>query len=442
MKSNMNDVVNVALLGFGTIGAGVAQILLDKKDQIKRATGKEVRLVKIVDKDVKTDRGLDLPAGILTDDAESIFCDPSISLGIELIGGLEPARSFVLRFLNENKDVVTANKALLANHGTELFETARQKGRTIAFEAAVCGGIPILTALQTALQANSFLSIHGILNGTSNFILSQMESGSISYQDAVAAAQKLGYAEANPAMDVDGTDAAQKLSILSQIAFRKSCDWKQFDRMGIEFVEAIDFKYAKKLGYRIKLLAVVKQNKDGLEFSVSPTLIRTDSPLARVRDAFNAVSVVGDSVGPLFFQGLGAGRHPTASAVVGDVIDTILGRTAITFRTLNLWNPQTECDFPICKIEDSLAKYYLRFSAEDRPGVMHEITGILGDRQISIASLLQYESKKNLANNGVNDSTHLILTTHEVRSGNLIDAIAALEKLPCLRSKIIRMRVQ
>lgn len=424
--------VKVALFGFGTIGAGVAKILLRQPDRICRATGKKVELARICDKDTATVRDIELPPGLLTDDVESIFSNPEIKIGIELIGGLEPARTFVLKLLENGKDVVTANKALLAEHGPELFDAARKHGRTIAFEAAVCGGIPILSALSTALQANNLQSITAIANGTCNYILSQMESGKTAYQDAVRQAQELGYAEANPAMDVDGTDTVQKLSILAQLGFGAAVDWRKVPRLGIESVDAIDFKYAKELGYRIKLLAVARRCDEGLELHVSPTLVKKDNPLAQVRDAFNAVRVVGDSVGPVFFHGLGAGQLPTASAVVGDLIDTVLGRTALTFKALNLWQ-NDESSLPIKRPESFYGKSYLRFSVDDQPGVMHDISGILGRHQISIASIIQHEKGENAV---------VILTTHDVCETNLAEAIAELESLPVVHGKVVRMRVQ
>ncbi|MDR0327719.1 MAG: homoserine dehydrogenase, partial [Planctomycetaceae bacterium] len=396
------DTAKIALFGLGTIGTGVAKILLHHSHQISRATGKKVELAKICDLDLTSRRDIELPNGVMTNDAESIFSDPSITTSIELIGGLEPARTFVLRLLASGKNVVTANKALIAQHGAELFDAARKHGRSIAFEAAVCGGIPILNALSTALQANTLQSIHAIVNGTSNFILSQMESGKVSYQDAVAQAQKLGYAEANPAMDVDGTDAVQKLTILAQLGFGAAVDWKAVPRIGIESVDAVDFHYAKELGYRIKLLAVAEQSEEGLELHVAPTLVKVDNPLSRVKDAFNAVRIVGDSVGPVFFQGLGAGQLPTASAVVGDVIDTLLGRTAITFGTLNLWG-NGKPTIPIKSPQEFFGKSYLRLNVVEKPGVMHEISGILGKQGISIASMIQHEPEHK------EDSEHVVL---------------------------------
>jgi len=431
------DTVKVALFGLGTIGTGVAKILLNHPDRITRATGKRIELAKICDRDLTTKRDVELPPGIMSDNAESIFSDPDISVAVELIGGIEPARTFVLRLLESGKDVITANKALLAQHGAELFDAARKHGRTIAFEAAVCGGIPILNALSTALQANTLQSINAIVNGTSNYILSQMESGKVSYQEAVAQAQALGYAESDPTMDVDGTDAVQKLTILAQIGFGAAADWKTVSRIGIESVDALDFRYAKELGYRIKLLAVAAQSEEGLELHVSPTLVKVDNPIARVKDAFNAVRIVGDSVGPIFFQGLGAGQLPTASAVVGDVIDTVLGRTTITFNALNLWSngkPAIQIKSP----QEFFGKSYLRLNVVDKPGVMHEISGILGKHRISIASMIQHEP----GDRNPGDNVVLFLTTHESQEGDLLQAIRQLEGSAVVLGNIVRMRVQ
>ena len=431
------ETVRIALFGLGTIGTGAAKILLHHADRISQAAGKRIELVKVCDRDLTTKRDVELPSGAMTADAESIFADPSISVAVELIGGLEPARTFVLQLLENGKNVITANKALLAEHGAELFNTARKYGRTIAFEAAVCGGIPILNALSTALQANTLQSINAIVNGTSNYILSQMESGKVSYADAVAQAQKLGYAEADPAMDVDGTDAVQKLTLLAQLGFGAVVGWKTISRIGIESVDAMDFRYAKELGYRIKLLAVAAQSDEGLELHVSPTLVKGDNPLSRVKDAYNAVQIVGNSVGAVFFQGLGAGQLPTASAVVGDLIDTVLGRTAITFRALNLWGSGRP-SIPIKSQQKFFGQTYLRMNVVDKPGVMHEISGILGKQNISIASMIQHEPE----HKGNGEHAVLFLTTHESREGDLLQAIRQMEESSSVIGSIVRMRVQ
>ncbi|MBO7707632.1 MAG: homoserine dehydrogenase [Thermoguttaceae bacterium] len=427
-----NNTVKVGLVGFGTIGGGVADILLNKKEEIRRRTGKSIELVKICDKDTTSDRGIKIPDGILTDDLSEIVNSP-LDIVIELVGGLEPARTFVLNFLKAGKDVVTANKALIANHGPELFDEARRLGRTIAFEASVCGGIPILSSIASSLQANTIMSIDAICNGTSNFILSQMEGKGADYDDAVKEAQRLGYAEADPSMDVDGTDAVQKLTIMAQLALGVKTDWKSIPRTGINIVKALDIRFAGKLGKRIRLLATAKSVSGGVELKVSPTLVPETSPLAKVCDAFNAVQIVGDFVGPVFYQGLGAGRRPTASAVCSDVIDTALGRTRITFDALNLWAEGRE-SVPVVEPSETTEKAYLRLKVQDHPGVLAKTTGILGQHGISISSLLQESDDASGAD--------LIILTHEAPSGRLAAAVEEIDNSSFVLQKTVKMSVR
>ena len=429
------ETIKVGLVGLGTIGAGVAKILTEESARVSRATGKNVILSRIADKDLTSDRGVKIPQGVLTDDVNTIFNDPEIKVGIELIGGLEPARTFVLRLLESGKDVVTANKALLANHGPELFAKARELGRTIAFEAAVGGGIPILASIGTSLQANRIDSINAIVNGTSNFILSQMEEQGTGYDDAVREAQRLGYAEANPAMDVDGTDAVQKLTILAQLAFGAHADWKKVLRVGIEAVDAIDIRYARELAYSIRLVASARRSEDGIEMKVSPTLVPQTSSLAKVKNAFNAIEVVGDYVGPVFYQGWGAGRFPTASAVCSDVIDTILGRTRITFDSLNLWGDGREV-LPVKEASSHVGRAYLRFTVDDKPGVMSEISGVLGRRQISIASMIQNEAREKSG-----QVVYMIIMTHAAPEGELAAAVEEIDQFSFVHGKTVRLAV-
>ncbi len=327
-----------------------------------------------------------------------------------LVGGLEPARTYLLDLLAAGKDVVTANKALLAEHGPELFDRARQLGRSIAFEASVAGGIPIIANISTCLSANQIESIHAILNGTSNYILSQMEAEGTAYDQAVEQAQKLGFAEADPSMDVDGSDAAQKLAILAHLAFGARVSWHDIPRRGIDTLDQADLRFAKELGYRIKLLAVARLNADGLELHVSPTLVRAGTPLAEVRGAYNAISVVGDAVGRVFYSGLGAGQMPTTSAVVADIIDMVAGRAQITFRLLELWSKQT-ARVPASDFAHVAGRYYLRFNVEDRPSVLAEIASILGRHDISIASVIQHEADEQ---SGV---VPLVIMTHQTTEG-------------------------
>jgi len=429
------NTVKVALIGLGTIGTGVAKILLEHKARIARATGKNVELVRICDQDTISDRGIALPDGMLTADLNAILDDESISIAIELIGGLEPARSIVLSLLRAGKDVVTANKALLASHGQEIFDTARCCGRLVAFEAAVGGGIPLINTISTSLQANELQQIHAIVNGTCNFILTAMEDYGTNYQTAVVEAQRLGYAEPDPTMDVDGTDTVQKLTILAQLAFGVYPHWRDIPRVGIDIVEAVDIMYANRLGYRIKLLARADVMPDGVELYVSPTLVRLNTPTAEVRDSFNIVKIVGDAVGEVVLIGRGAGRMPTASSVVGDVIDTVLGRAKTTFDTLQLWSKDHSAK-TIKNPEDIYGKNYLRFLVDDRPGVLAEISGILGQHGISIASMLQREAETE------DEPVVLIIMTHTAREGDMLAAIAKIDALPCSFGKAIRMRVE
>jgi homoserine dehydrogenase len=342
----------------------------------------------------------------------------------------------VLQLLESGKDVVTANKALLAEHGPELFDRARALGRSIAFEAAVAGGIPIIANINQCLSANQILSLRGILNGTSNFIVSQMEDSGRDYDDAVKEAQRRGYAEANPAMDVNGSDAAQKLAILAHLAFGARVRWRDIPRVGIDTLDAADMRYARELGYRLRLLAVAQLTDDGLELHVSPTLVRIGHPLAEVRGAYNAVSVVGDAVGRLFYHGLGAGQKPTASAVVADIIDTVVVRAGITFRTRELWS-EHKTGVPVCDFAKLSGRYYLRLTVDDRPGVLAQITGVLGRHNISIASVIQHEPDAA----GDRNTVPLVIMTHTATEGDTQTAIGEIDRLPCVRAEAVRMRV-
>ncbi len=431
------NTAKVAIVGFGTIGSGVARLLLEHKDRIARHAGRPVELACMVDTDLRRARNVTLPPGLLTDDLGKVTNNSEISVAIELVGGLEPARTIVLKLLESGKDVVTANKALLAEHGPELFDRARQLGRSIAFEASVAGGIPIIAAINECLTANQIESIHAILNGTSNFILTQMDEQNMDYNTALAEAQQRGYAEANPAMDVNGSDAAQKLAILSHLAFGAQVNWREIPRTGIDAVEVADIRYARELGYNIKLLAVAELVSEGLQLHVSPTLVRKGTPLAEVRGAYNAIRVIGDAVGRIFFQGLGAGPMPTASAVVSDLIDTVLGRMAITFRTLNLWSDQHQTRVMPCDPASVPGRYYLRFNVDDRPGVLAEIAGILGKHKISIASVIQHETEAEEAT-----CVPLLIMTHTAPEGAMQQALQAINLLACVYPGSIRMRVR
>lgn len=430
----------VGIVGMGTVGTGVARLLLDYGDRTGEHAGRTLWLERVVVNDLKKKREIELPKGVLSSDLARIISDPEIAVVAILIGGLEPARTITLKLLEAGKDIVTANKALIAEHGPELFDRARELGRSISFEASVAGGIPIIANISTCLVANQIQSIHAILNGTSNFILTQMENAGASYAEAVEEAQRLGYAEADPTMDVDGSDAAQKLAILAHLAFGAHVHWKEIPRRGIDTLDIADIRYARELGYRIKMLAVARLVEAGLELHVSPTLVKIGTPLAEVRGAFNAIRIEGDAVGPVFYLGLGAGQMPTASAVVADLIDTAVGRAAITFKLLELWSSHKPRVMP-SDFADVKGRYYLRFAVEDRPSVLAEICGELGKHGISIASVLQHEAEAGAdRSNGV-PTVPLVIMTHMTTEGQTRAALAAIEKLECQHGAGVRMRV-
>jgi len=430
---------NVAIVGMGTVGAGVARLLLDHGDRTARHAGRTLWLKKAVVRDASKPRDVDLPKGVITESLDDVINDPEITVVAQLIGGLEPARTIMLRLLESGKDIVTANKALLAEHGPELFTRARELGRSIAFEASVAGGIPIIANISQCLSANQIRSLEGILNGTSNFIVTQMDENGAPYDDVVRQAQELGYAEADPTMDVDGTDAAQKLAILAHLAFGATVDWSEIPRVGIDGLDPDDLKYAKMLDYRIKLLGVANLAEDGLELSVAPTLVRIGTPLAEVRDAYNAIRVVGDAVGPVFYHGLGAGQMPTASAVVADLIDTAVGRTRLTFQTLEYFSIDQP---PRVKLRDAdtlVGRYYLRLQVANHPGTLAAIATVLAKHRISIASVIQHESGDGASQR---DPVPLVIMTHDATEGAARDATREIESLDAITGPVVRLRVK
>ncbi|MGB8851969.1 MAG: homoserine dehydrogenase [Pirellulales bacterium] len=416
----MAEPVRVGVVGLGTVGSGVVRLLVESADHITRHAGRPIVVERAVCRDVGKDRGIKLAADRISTDIRTISRDPSISVAALLVGGLEPARSMMVELLESGKDVVTANKALLAEHGPELFELARKKGRSIAFEAAVAGGIPIVAAIGECLAANRIERIRGILNGTSNFILSKMEEDGADYADVLKLAQAKGYAEADPAMDVDGTDATQKLAILAHLAFGVWVPWAEIPRTGIEGIDQGLMTYASELGYRIRLVARASRSDGELAMKVAPALVKIGTPLAETRGAYNAVSLVGDAVGRMFFHGLGAGQMPTASAVVADIIDTVVGRAAITFRTTGVLDAES----PAARIgtADLHERHFLRVTASDRPGVLSRITGILGEHRISIASVIQHEPSE-----AAGGAVPLVIMTHACGSTAIAKAVTHID---------------
>lgn len=435
----MTEPIHVAIIGLGTVGTGVAEIITAHADRIERSVGRPILLKHVIVQNPAKPRDIALPEHVISDRIERVIEDDEVTIVAQLVGGIEPAQSIMQRLLEAGKDVVTANKALLAEHGQALFQRARELNRAIAFEASVAGGVPIITGIGQCLAANQITSLRGILNGTSNFIVTQMEQAGASYSDAVKEAQNRGFAESDPAMDVDGTDAAQKLAILAQLAFRANFDWRSIPRVGIDGLQIADMRYAAELGYRIKLLAAAHLGgEDGhaqLNLHVSPTLVRVGTPLAEVRGANNAISVVGDAVGRVFFHGLGAGRMPTASAVVADMIAMALGRAQITFRASNLW--AENCDRPFtCDPKLAPSRYYLRTRVVDSPGVLAEVAGVLSSHDISIASVIQHEP--DLANDSEVD---LVIMTHVTTEGAMGGATGQIFELQSVRQAPVKMRV-
>lgn len=430
--------VNLAILGLGNVGTGVAKILMHEPERMIQRSGRTIRLVKAVVKNLQKPRDIALPAGVLTDDVQAVIRDPDIQVACELIGGIHPAREIILELLKAGKDVVTANKALLCQHGDEIFDCARQLGRTVCFEAAVAGGIPIIAAVGQSMAANQILAIQAILNGTSNFILSEMLLKQQSYDSALREAQKLGYAEADPTLDVDGTDAAQKLGILAQLSFGTKVNTAQMHVSGIDTLQQADIQYAASLGYTIKLLAAARLNGAKLEMSVRPTLVYKDKPLAQIHGPFNAILLEGDVVGNVWYSGRGAGQAPTASAVTADVIDLAIGRAQLTFQQLDLWNQSPR--FTLAAEAETRSRFYLRLSVEDRPHVMADVTDVLGRNGISLATVIQPEAPE-VESGGQTQVVPLVIMTHRTSSGSLAKAQSELERLSSVRKPLIVLAV-
>ena len=428
--------VRIGLLGLGTVGAGVVKILEAQRALLEERAGCRLTLAAVADTDLTRPReGLDLARLPLTMDAGRVLGDPEVQVVIELVGGLEPARTFILRALAAGKHVVTANKALLAHHGAELYDEARRRGVTLAFEAAVAGGIPLLRAVREGLAANRVLALAGIVNGTCNYILSKMTDEGLDFSLVLKEAQAHGYAEADPSLDVEGGDSAHKLQILVSLAFRTFVDLKDIHTEGITRVTAADIAYARELGYRIKLLALAKATDGGVEVRVHPTMIPASSPLAAVSGVFNAVFLTGDSVGDLMFYGRGAGQLPTASAVWSDTLE-IARRIAHGIPALGIELPSAGPGAPALRPMDSIrCCYYLRVMAQDRPGVLSRVAGILGDHDISIAHVIQ-------KGRGAHEAVPVVMMTHESRERDMRQALAAIDRLPQVQSATTMIRVE
>ena len=430
--------MNVGLLGIGTVGGGTYTVLKRNAEEITRRAGRPIEITVVADRNLELARKVTGGTCRLTDDAFSVVADPEVDVVIELIGGYGIARELVLKAIENGKHVVTANKALLAKHGNEIFAAAQKNGVMVAFEAAVAGGIPIIKALREGLTANHIEWIAGIINGTTNFILSEMRSKGLSFDTVLKEAQRLGYAEADPTFDVEGIDAAHKLSLMSAIAFGNPVSFDKAYIEGITKLEAVDIKYAEQLGYRIKLLGITKHTTEGVELRVHPTLIPTKRLIANVEGAMNAVLVKGDAVGATLYYGKGAGAEPTASAVIADLVDVTRMHTADPeHRVPHLaFQPAAVVDLPILPQSEIVTSYYLRLRVEDKPGVLADITRILADQEISIDAMFQREPDEG------EDQADIIMLTHETREKNIDAAIAKINSLPVVRDKVTRLRLE
>ncbi|MGO9611816.1 MAG: homoserine dehydrogenase [Dissulfurispiraceae bacterium] len=432
------DSIYVGIIGLGTVGTGTARILLHNSDLIRERTGFAIVLKKIVDLDIKRDRGLSLPDGVLTTDANAIINDPAIDIVVELIGGIHPAKELMLRCINNKKHVVTANKALLATEGSDLFSLAFQSGVEVGFEAAVAGGIPIIKVLREGLIANNMLAIYGIINGTSNYILTKMTDEKVEFSEALKEAQDLGYAEADPTFDIEGIDTAHKLTIISSLAYGIPLSYNDVHKEGITRITAQDIEFASELGYKIKLLAITKVSNGEIEMRVHPTMIPNEYLISKIDGVFNAIYVEGDAVGSTLYYGRGAGDMPTGSAVVADIVD--IGRNIISGGTMRVPSISTtsmkgDRERRIKRIDEIESMYYFRFSALDRPGVLSKISGILGNCDISIASMIQKGRR-------IGGSVPLVMLTHRARERDVLSAIREIDDLPIVSDKTLFIRVE
>lgn len=440
------DKITVGIIGFGTVGTGTVKILLENRNILPSRIGFDVILKRIADKDIKRDRGLKLPKGILTPNAEDILNDPAIDIVVELIGGIHPAKDFILRAIRNKKHVVTANKALLATEGNEIFSEAEISGAEVGFEASVAGGIPIIKVLREGLVANNIIAIYGIINGTSNYILTKMTEEKVEFSEALKEAQRLGYAEADPSFDVDGTDSAHKLTILSAIAYGIPLSFNKVFKEGITKVTSQDIEFASELGYKVKLLAITKASPPHppfargveIEMRVHPTMVPNEYLISKVDSVFNAVYVEGDAVGSTLYYGRGAGDMPTGSAVIADIVD--IGRSIISGGIMRVpgiskGRSKYKEHSRIKKMEDVESMYYFRFSALDKPGVLSKIAGILGNYNISIASVIQKGRR-------IGGSVPLVVLTHIAKEKDVLNAVKVIDNLSVVSDKTLFIRVE
>ena len=430
--------INVGLLGIGTVGGGTWAVLERNREEISRRAGRDIRISVVADKETAKAKKLTGGKARVTADALEAVRDPDIDIVIELIGGTTTARELVLAAVESGKHVVTANKALLAIHGNEIFAAAQKKGVMIAFEGAVAGGIPIIKALREGLSANRIEWIAGIINGTSNFILSEMRDKGLSFATALEEAQKRGYAEADPTFDIEGLDTGHKLTIMAAIAFGIPMQFDKCYKEGIARLTEGDIRYAEQLGYRIKLLGITKHTAQGIELRVHPTLIPAKRLIANVEGVMNAVLVKGDAVGPTMYYGAGAGAEPTGSAVVADLVDVTRLHTADPEQRVPhlAFQPDRMSSLKVLPMDEVVTSYYLRMQVEDRPGVLADISRILADASISINAMVQREPAKG------EKQVDIIMLTHQTREKSINTAIGKIEKLPVVTGKVTRIRLE
>ncbi len=429
--------IQVGLLGFGTVGTGVVKILLENREVIESRLGATLALKWIADLDLERGREVVVDTGLLTTDSEMVIDDPEVDIVVELIGGYEPAKSFILKAIENGKHIVTANKALLAAHGDEIFSTASQKGVEVGFEASVGGGIPLIRSMKEGLVANRIESLFGILNGTANYILTKMTDQGSSFSEVLKEAQALGYAEADPTFDIEGIDTAHKLTILLAIAYGVPIDFEAVYTEGISKVTPLDIKFIKEFGYRIKLLAISKDDGQAIEARVHPTLIPDDSMLANVNEAYNALYIKGDAVGNVMLYGPGAGMMPTGSAVVSDLVDiarNMLRRAVGRVPSVG-YQPASMNARQARPIEELRTEYYFRFSAEDSPGVLSKVSGILGNHQISIKSVHQ-------KGRDIVGAVPIVMITHEAKEAAVRKALAEIDQLEMIKDKTVLFRIE
>ena len=429
--------INVGIVGFGTVGTGTAKILIENSLLIEERVGIPIVVKKIADHDIEKEREINVDPAILTKDANEILNDPEIDIVVELIGGYGYAKEFILKAIDKGKHVVTANKALLAVHGDEIFRAAYRKGVDIGFEASVGGGIPIIRALKEGLVANRIESIYGIVNGTTNYILTKMTAEGKKFGDVLKKAQEKGYAEADPTFDVEGVDAAHKLAVLISLAYGVRIRFEDIYTEGISKITPLDIEFAREFGYRIKLLAITKDDKGKIEARVHPTMLKESAMLANVDGVFNAIYVTGDAVGSTMFYGRGAGMMPTGSAVVSDIADIARNIIKKSHQRVPPLGCSEGCikDAKVKDISETVNHYYIRFSAMDKPGVLSKISGILGENNISISSMIQKGRQ-------VGGSVPIVMMTHEAKEKDVRKALDEIDRLPVVHEKTVFIRIE